>query len=117
MALQIYFLINRAWQCSCKHILILLLDRSVLFSIHGWPTPLKRSKCLLQGDDIGRKLRDNALFNSLIDFKAIGWRLDAIVTNDVHLVVEVKEAVDCAEDDAGGADAGLVYRLAVHFGK
>lgn len=74
-------------------------------------TPVECGKSLVQGDDIGRKLGQDTLLDSLIDTSSVGSLLDAVLANDVDLVVQVEQVVSGVKNDTRGPDTRLFILL------
>lgn len=87
----------------------------------------KSIDCLLDGNDVGGQLRNNALQDRIIDGNRVVSDLDGIVGNNVssvrlvsasliceeiglyiHVEIQVEEALSCGEDYAGSTNTGLL---------
>lgn len=81
-------------------------------SIYRRSAPIKCTKSLLQGNDLSRQIRQDALLDTLIHGLGDGCAkrirgLDGIVGDYVDVVVQTDEIECCGEDYAGCSDARL----------
>ena len=75
--------------------------------VDSWSASTQSSNRLLDCDNVRRQLRNDALQDSSIDTRGV-WRwFDSIVADDVDIIIQIEQAIRCAQYDSRGAYATL----------